>query len=90
MKVTAIEKKHYQQKNILISPYLKDVIKNLKKSDSWKTQLTIANNFISSIDYDEERIMQLKSDNIETMINDEANEVIKKPLINLKIDIKRI
>ena len=34
--------------------------------------------------------MQLKSDNIETMINDEANEVIKKPLINLKIDIKRI
>ena len=77
MKVTAIQIKHYQQKNILTGPYLKDVIKNLKKSDTWKIQLTIANNFISSIDNDEECIMQLKSDNTETMINNEANEVIK-------------
>ena len=26
-----------------ISPYLKDIINNLKKSDTWKIQLTIAN-----------------------------------------------
>ena len=32
-----------------IRPYLKD-INNLKKSDMWKIQLSIANNFISSID----------------------------------------
>ena len=30
---------------------------NHKKSDTWKIQLTIANNFISSIDNDEERII---------------------------------
>ena len=49
---------------------------NLEKSDTWKIQLIIANNFISSI-YDEERVMHSKSDNIEIMINDEADEVIK-------------
>ena len=38
-------------------------------------QLTIANNFISSIDTDEERVMHSKSDNIEIMINGEADEV---------------
>ena len=30
---------------------------NLKKSDTQKIQLAIANNFISSIDNDEERVM---------------------------------
>ena len=40
-----------------ISSYLKDIRNNLKKSDTWKIQLTIANNFISSIDNDEERVM---------------------------------
>ena len=38
-----------------IRPYLKD-INNLKKSDTWKIQLTIANNFISSIDNDEKHV----------------------------------
>ena len=33
-----------------IRPYLKGIINNLKKSGTWKIQLTIANNFISSID----------------------------------------
>ena len=37
----------------------------------------MANNFISPIDNDEERVMHSKSDNIEIMINDEADEVIK-------------
>ena len=40
-----------------IRPYLKDIINNLKISDTCKIQLTIANNFISSIDNDEERVM---------------------------------
>ena len=73
-----------------IRPYLKDIINNLKKSDTWKIQLTIANNFISSIDNDEERVMHSKSDNIEIMINDEANDVIKNLLIHSKTDIKII
>ena len=33
-----------------IKPHLKDTTKNLKQSDAWKIQLTIAINFISSKD----------------------------------------
>ena len=40
--------------------------------------ITIANNFNSSIDNDKECVMHSKSDNIEFMINDDADEVIKK------------
>ena len=32
--------------------YLKDIINNLKKSDTWKILLAISNNFISPIDND--------------------------------------
>ena len=60
-----------------IRPYLKDIINNIKKYDTWKIQLTMVNNFIFSIDNDEELVMHSKSDNIEIMINDEADEVIK-------------
>ena len=67
-----------------IRPYLKEIINNLKKSDTWKIQLTIANNFISSIDNDEKCVMHSKSDNIEIMINDEADEVIKELFDSLK------
>ena len=47
--------------------YLRDIINNLKTSDTWKIQLTVANNFIFSIDNDEERVRYSKSDNIEIM-----------------------
>ena len=50
----------------------------------------IANNFISSIDNDEERIMHSKNDNIEIMINDDVDEVVKELFDSLKIDIKII
>ena len=60
-----------------IRPYLKNIINNLKKSDTWKVPLRIANNFLSSIDNDEKRVMHSKSDKIEIMIYDEADEVIK-------------
>ena len=36
-----------------IKPCLKDIIKYLKTSDTWKVQLTIAITFISSKDTDE-------------------------------------
>ena len=45
---------------------------NLKKSDTWKTELTIA-----STDTDEQHVMYSKSDNIEIIIYDKAIEVIK-------------
>ena len=51
--------------------HLKDIINNVKQSDTLKIQLIIVINFISSIDNDEERVMHSKSDNIEIMINDE-------------------
>ena len=40
-----------------VKSYLKDTMNNLKKYDTWKIQLTIENNFISSIDNDEECVM---------------------------------
>ena len=49
-----------------------------------KIQLTIANNFISSIDNDEARVTHSKSGNIEIMINDESDEVIKELFDSLK------
>ena len=63
---------------------MKDIINNLKKSGTRKIQLKIANNIISSIDNDEEHLMHSKSDNIEIMINDEADEVKKELFDSLK------
>ena len=57
---------------------------DLKKSDARKIQLTIANKSISSIVSDEERVIHSKSDNIEIMINDEADEFIKELSHSLK------
>ena len=57
-----------------------------------KIQLTIANNFISSIDNDEERVTHSKIDNIEILISYKADEIIKELLENipkqLRIDEK--
>ena len=61
-----------------IRPYLKDIMNNLKTSDTWKIQLTIAINFISSKGNDEECVMHSKSHNIEMMINDRADKVIEE------------
>ena len=62
--------------NILIKlTYLNYIINSLKKSDKWEIQLTIANNFISSIDTDEERVVHSESDNIEIIMNDESDKL---------------
>ena len=73
MKVLVIEIKPYQS----IKSYMKDIMNNLKKFDTCKSQLTIAINFISSKDTDEERVMHSKSDNIEIIIHDKADKVMK-------------
>ena len=44
----------------------------------WKIHLMIANNFMSSTYNDQERVMHSKSDNIEIMINDKSDELIKE------------
>ena len=63
-----------------IIPYLKDIINDLEKPDTWKIQLTIAISFISSKYNDEEQVMHSKRDNIEikVKINGKADEVINK------------
>ena len=52
--------------------------KQSSKFDIWKIQLTIAINYISSKDIDEERVMQSKSDNMEIISQDEVDEVIEE------------
>ena len=69
-----------------IKSYLKDIINDLKKSDTWKNQLTIEINFFSCKDKNEEREMHSKNGNIEIMINDEADEVIEA-LWNVPIEL---
>ena len=56
-----------------IRSHLKDIINNPKKSDSWKIQLIMANNFISSINNDEEREMHSKRDNIKKLFDSLTN-----------------
>ena len=65
--VTVIEIKHYKTLSVeeylnKIRPYLKGIINNLKKSDTWKIHLAISNNIISSINNDEKSLMHSKSD----------------------------
>ena len=57
---------------------MSDITINLQKSDTWKIQLIIAINFISSKDVDEERVIRSKSNNIEFMSYDNSNEVFNE------------
>ena len=54
------------------------MINNLKTCVTWKIHSTIAINFISSKDNDEERVIHLKSDNVKIMINDRTDEAVKE------------
>ena len=46
-----------------VKPYLRNILINLQHSDARKIQLTIAINFISSKDVEEERTMHSNSEN---------------------------
>ena len=50
----------------------------LRKSDAWKIQLKVAINFISSKDISVDCVMHSRSDNIENMVYDKSDEVIKE------------
>ena len=57
----------------------------IKNQSEWKTQLSVAINFISSKpDSEETRIMHTKSNNIEIMIGNDTNEVIEELFKYLK------
>ena len=51
-----------------IDSYLRNIIINLQNSDTWKIQLTIAINFISSKDSEEERVIHSCSDKIKLQL----------------------
>ena len=82
---------------------MRDIIIDLQEADTWKIQLKIAINYISSKDVEEERVMHSKSNNIKFTSYDDANEVVelfsnkklnpvvtklfKIPLINCEISL---
>ena len=55
---------------------MRDIIINPQKYDTWKIQLTIAINFLSSKDVDKECVMHSNSYNIEFMPYDNAIKVV--------------
>ena len=57
---------------------MKNIITNLQKSDAWKSKLTIAINFISSKDVEEERVIHSNSANIKSTPYSDANDIIDK------------
>ena len=67
-----------------IKTYLKNVIKDLQRSDIWKIQLTAAVNFTSSKYTGEEREMYATSGNVKFTpyndVNDVVNELFKSLL----------
>ena len=52
------------------------MIIDLQNPDTWKIQLAIVINFISSKDAEKEHVMHLKKDNIKFTSYDDANEVV--------------
>ena len=59
-------------------PYLKEIINDINKSDTWKIQLTVTVNFLFFTDNNEGRVTQSKSDNIKIMINYKTDEGIEE------------
>ena len=62
---------------------MNDITIDLQESDTWKIQLTIAINVISSKNVEEERVMPSKSDNIKFVSYKNANEVVDELLESL-------
>ena len=57
--------------------YLKDVTYNLKKSGTWKIQVTIAIKSMSSKNTEETKVMHSKSDNVGIMIGNKTSGIVK-------------
>ena len=68
----------------MIRQYLSDIINDQEAQGKWKNQLTMKINFISSknskysTDFNETRNMHTTSDNMETMIGNETDEIIEE------------
>ena len=68
----------------MIKQYLSDTINDHKTQDEWKIQLTMVSNFISSKDSEDSKnlnetfTMHTTSDNIEIMIGNETDEIVRE------------
>ena len=59
-----------------IKLYLRNKIIDIYNSDAWKTQLTIAINFIYSKDAEEEHVMQSTCNNLKFTLYSDVDEVV--------------
>ena len=57
--------------------FLQNIMIDLQKLDTWKIQLTMIINFISSKDTDEDCLMRSKVDDIEVTTYDDPKEIIE-------------
>ena len=55
---------------------MRNIIIDLQTSDTWKIQLTIAINFVSSKDAEEDHVIHSKSKNINFTSYNDSNEVV--------------
>ena len=68
---------------------MNDITIDLQESDTWKIQLSIAINFISSKDAEEERVMHAKSNNATFMSFDNVNVVVDELFRSLFFKISK-
>ena len=61
----------------MIRPYLGDIINDHMAQGEWRIQLSMRINFMSSKDSDDFRTMHRMSNNIEIMMGNETNEIVK-------------
>ena len=54
---------------------MRDIITDFQKANTWKVQLTISINFISSKDVNDERVIHSKRNTTEFFIYDNVNDV---------------
>ena len=69
---------------------MRDLIIDLQESDTWKTQLTIAINFISSNNVEEERVMHSISKNVKLTSYNVQMKLFMNSLSHFVQDIKVI
>ena len=62
---------------------MRDLLSNLQKSGTWKVQLTIAINFIFSEDADKKQVMHSKSDSVEFITYDNADDIVDELFVSL-------
>ena len=63
---------------------MRNIIIDLQNSETWKIQVTIAINFISSKYAEEECVMHSRSDNVEFTFYNDANEVVDELFESLR------